>query len=78
VRAVESYDLDTETAQRLRRAVAKRLRWFGRLRRRMELRGFPPTDALYISVSKCYAATQELHVRAHYASCRSGVGRSER
>jgi hypothetical protein len=78
VRAVESYDLDTETAQKLRRAVAARLRWFGLLRRRMELRGFPPTDPLYISVSKCYDATQELHVRCHYASCRGGVGRRER
>jgi len=43
----------------------------------MELRGFPPTDPLYVSVSKCYDAAQELHVRAHYASCRGGVGRPE-
>src|SRR5688500_7135825 len=37
-------------------------------------RGFPPTDPLYASVSKCYDVTQELHVRAHYASCKGGVG----
>ena len=72
---MDSDDLDTDTAQKLTRAVAKRLRWFGLLRRRMELRGFPPTDPLYTSVSKCYDVTQELHVRAHYASCASGVGK---
>ena len=76
-RAVDSSDLDPLVAQQLTRAVRARLEWFGRLRRRMELRGFPPTDPLYISVSKCYDAAQELHVRAHYASCKGGVGRSE-
>ena len=71
---MESRDLPPELAAALQRAVRRRLAWFGRLRRRMELRGFPPTDPLYISVSKCYDAVQELHVRAHYASCRGGVG----
>jgi hypothetical protein len=75
LRPVDSYELPTETAQQLTRAVAKRLRWFGLLRRRMELRGFPPIDPLYVSVSKCYDAAQELHVRSHYASCKSGVGK---
>ena len=72
---VDSSDLDPEVAQQLTRAVRERLDWFGRLRRRMELRGFPPTDPLYIAVTRCYNAAQELHVRAHYASCRGGVGR---
>ena len=73
---VDSYDLPIEQAIALQRAVRRRLAWFGRLRRRMELRGFPPTDPLYMAVTRCYNATQELHVRCHYASCKGGVGDS--
>jgi hypothetical protein len=72
---VASYELDPEKAAALTAAVRKRLEWFGLLRRRMELRGFPPTDPMYVSVTRCYHAMEELHVCAHYASCKSGVGR---
>jgi hypothetical protein len=66
---VDSSNLDPHVADQLARAVRQRLDWFGRLRRRMELRGFPPTDPLYLAVSRCYDAAQELHVRTHYVSC---------
>jgi hypothetical protein len=42
----------------------------------MELLGFPPDDPLYIAASRAHDALQELHVRAHYCTCTSGVGRS--
>jgi hypothetical protein len=41
----------------------------------MELLGFPPTDPLYQAASRAHDALQELHVRAHYCSCASGVGK---
>jgi hypothetical protein len=66
---VDSSNLDPRVAEQLTRAVRRRLDWFGQLRRRMELRGFPPTDPLYLAVTRCYDAAQELHVRTHYVSC---------
>ena len=66
---MDSSNLDPRVADQLARAVRQRLDWFGRLRRRMELRGFPPTDPLYLAVTRCYDAAQELHVRTHYVSC---------
>jgi hypothetical protein len=43
----------------------------------MEQQGFPPDDELYRACSRAWDAMQELHVRAHYASCTSGVGRRD-
>ena len=61
---VDSSNVDPRVAQQLARAVRVRLEWLGRLRRRMELRGFPATDPLYLAVARFYDAAQELHVRA--------------
>ena len=60
------------------RAVHARLRrqlsYLGALRRRMELRGFPPDDALYADAADAFNALHALCVRLHYLSCTSGVG----
>lgn len=70
---MDSSHIKPEQAQRLCEQIRRSLAHVGRLRRRMEVLGFPPTDPLYISASRAHDALQELHVRAHYCSCTSGV-----
>jgi len=71
---VDSSHIKPDQATELCRQVRRSLSYIGRLRRRMELLGFPPDDPLYRSASEAHDALQELHVRAHYCSCTSGVG----
>jgi hypothetical protein len=71
---MDSRVISPAAADALMRQVGAHLNWLGRLRRRMELLGFSPEDPLYRACSEAYNAMQELHVRAHYASCTSGVG----
>ncbi|CAN5697219.1 hypothetical protein BH09PLA1_BH09PLA1_22570 [soil metagenome] len=71
---MDSSQIKPEQALRLCASVRRSLAYLGRLRRRMELLGFPPDDPLYCSAAKAHDALQELHVRAHYCSCPSGVG----
>lgn len=73
-RGVDSTHLQPEQATRVCRSVRRSLAYVGRLRRRMEVLGFPPDDPLYRAASRAHDALQELHVRAHYCSCTSGVG----
>ena len=72
---MDSGDLRPDQSARLRDAVRPPLAWLGRLRKRMDELGFPPQDPLYQSVLRAHNAMQELHVRAHYGACTSGVGR---
>jgi hypothetical protein len=76
VSCMDSSHIRPEQALRLRRAIRRPLQYVGRLRQRMELLGFPPDDRLYLSVCRAFDALQELHVRAHYCSCTSGVARA--
>lgn len=69
--------LTPEQAEKLRLAVAKRLRFFNRLEKRLQQLGFPPDDPVMFAASRARAHVQDLHVAAHYASCRRGVGRAE-
>jgi hypothetical protein len=73
---VDSRAIQPQIADELRQKIRPSLAFLGRLRHRMEQRGFPPEDELYRSVAKAYLAMQELHVRLHYQSCEHGVGRS--
>lgn len=73
---VDSRSLSPEQAEQLQRTLRPQLAYLGRLRRRMELVGFPPSDTLYRSVSHAHDALQEVYVRVHYCACRSGVGES--
>jgi hypothetical protein len=73
---MDSTTLSRSQAARLWEQVGRRLRYVGALRRRMELVGFPPDDPMYRATAKAFDGLQELSVRAHYASCASGVGRA--
>ena len=72
---VDSRDLTVWQASRLREQVGRELRFVGKLCARMQALGFGPADPLYQAANKARNALQELHVAAHYASCRSGVGK---
>ena len=54
-----------EQARALLPPIRRQLEYLGRLRTRMEVRGFPPGDPLYVSVVKAFEAVHELHVRTH-------------
>ncbi|MBC8105803.1 MAG: hypothetical protein H7Z14_04365 [Anaerolineae bacterium] len=71
---MDSSHIKPKQAMKLCQAVRRSLAYVGRLRRRMELLGFPPDDVLYRAASKAHDGLQELHVRAHYCSVPSGVG----
>jgi len=63
--------ITTDQAEKLRDQVNRRLRYFRRLRIRLEQIGYTPADPLY----RAEHAAQGLAVAAHYDSCGSGVGR---
>ena len=58
--------------------VAEVTAWQNRLLERMTQRGFVPSDPLYAATLRAQAGLQELHMAAHYASCKSGVGKPAR
>ena len=72
---MDSKELTTAQASRLRVMVARELRLMGRLCERMRMLGFPPGDPLYRAATRAHNALQELHVQAHYCGCTSGVGK---
>jgi hypothetical protein len=73
---VDSSHINPEQAARMRDSVARSLRYLGKVRRRMEVLGFPPGDSLYQSVSRSHDVLQELHVRCHYCACTTGVAKA--
>lgn len=74
--AMNSADLRPDQAERLRLDVARSLRYLNRLCERMTRLGFPPNDPLFIAGEQARAAMQGLHMAAHYAGCKHGVGRT--
>lgn len=68
-------DLSTAQARRLKDQAAAKLRWFNRLVERMTKMGWDPCDDLYQAALRAQAAVHELHVRAHYAGVKHGVGK---
>jgi hypothetical protein len=72
---MDSSHLKPEQAERLGAQVRWHLRYLNRLCERMTRLGFPPKDPLYVAAVKGRAAMQDLHMGAHYASCKHGVGR---
>jgi len=72
---MDSTHITPAQANRLREILGRNLRFVARLSQRMERLGFPADDPLYVATSKAQRALQELHVRAHYCSCTSGVGK---
>jgi len=75
---MNSNHLTPAQANKLREILGRNLRFLARLCVRMERLGFPANDPLYVAASKAQRALQELHVRAHYCSCTSGVGKAPR
>lgn len=69
-------DLTAKQAQRLRLAIARRLQYLNHLCGRMQRLGFVPDDPLFIAGERARMAMQDLHVAAHYAGCKHGVGRT--
>lgn len=70
-----SEDLTPDQAKAVGIVVGRHLRYLGRLRDRMQRRGFPPNDPLVLSLTEAYNAIHGLNVRLHYLGCRHGVGR---
>jgi hypothetical protein len=73
---VTSDDLTPDQAERLKDVVGRQLRFLNRLVARMQQRQFPTDDPLWIGAIAARNAAQDLFVAAHYAGCKSGVGRS--
>jgi hypothetical protein len=72
---VDSSKITPEEATHLCASIRRSLAYLVKLRRRMEVLGFPPSDSLYAATVHAQQALQDLHVRAHYCSVTSGVGR---
>ena len=69
-----SLDLRPDQAVRLRLSVARHLQYLNRLCERMNRLGFPPGDPLYVAAERARVFMQDLHVAAHHAGCKHGVG----
>ena len=63
---MDSGDLTDKQIAALQGAVARRLRFLGRLRQRMDHLGFRQDDPLYRATSKAYDAVHELRVLSIY------------
>ena len=70
---MKSEDIVTWQAKVMRKNLEGSLRYLYRLMRRMEKKGFPPDDPLFVKVSAAYDAMLSLCVSLHYLSCSSGV-----
>lgn len=63
-------------AEKINKSVGPSLNYLGRLRHRMEKRGFPMSDPYYRTVCTAFDAMQAIFVQTHYLSCTSGVGKA--
>jgi len=61
-------------AWKVNEALGPSLRYLGRLRNRMVKVGFVGNDPLLELVNQCFDKVQELSMKFHYLSCKSGVG----
>jgi len=66
-----------EQAAKLREQAGRHVRYFHRLRARLEQLGYTPADPLYRAVADVANAAQGFALTARYYSCTSGVGRKE-
>ena len=71
---MDSSQLRPWQAKKIRAALAKSLGYLTRLKRRMELTGFPPSDPLYALTVRAQHDMQALLMELHYLSCEGGVG----
>ena len=76
VASMDSVTLPREHLQTLQGPIGRQLRYLGKLRERLERRGFVPLDPLYERVNAAFIATHALSVHLHYMTCDPGsVGR---
>jgi hypothetical protein len=73
---MDSRDLSTAQAEAMRDRLRLYSNYLHRLRRRMDRRGFPLNDELLLATDRAYDEARGLVMALHYASCKSGVGRS--
>ena len=75
---MDSQQLTTRQAERMRNAMIPYVRYLYRLQTRMEKTSFPPSDELFQATRRAYDAAQDLCMKLHYLSCKSGVGTPSR
>jgi hypothetical protein len=68
VPGVDPNRLTPEQVAALERAVLRSLRYFGKLRKRMDSEGWP-RDSIRSHVEKAYESTYALRVHLHYLAC---------
>ena len=64
-----SNDLTREQIEALLASVRRQLSYLGKLRDRMNQRGFPPDDPLYVAATGAFNAVHALGVELHYLTC---------
>ena len=72
---MDSSNLQPWQARKMIAALQRATGYLSRLKRRMEVTGFPPDDPLLLATVKAHRAMQDLLMELHYLSCESGVGR---
>lgn len=71
---MDSHELTTQQAESMRNALIPCVRYLYKMQTRMEKTGFPASDELFQATRRAYDAAQELCMKLHYLSCKSGVG----
>ena len=67
------HDLTREQVEALLASVRRQIRYLGRLRDRMNQRGFPPDDPLYVAATGAFNAVHALSVEVHCLTCPAGT-----
>jgi len=75
---VTSDDLTPGQAERLKATLGRHLRFLNRLCGRMQQLQFPLDDPLWQAAAAARNAAQDVYTAAHYAGCKTGVGRAVR
>jgi len=73
---MDSNDLTRQQAEQLLARIGPMLRYFKRLKDRMEKRSFPKDDLLYRLVARIHEDMHYLSVSLHYLTCSGRVGRT--
>jgi len=71
---MDSQQLTTRQAESMRNALIPHVRYLYKMQTRMEKTGFPQSDELFQATRRAYDAAQDLCMKLHYLSCKSGVG----
>jgi hypothetical protein len=75
---VNCNDLTREQAEQIGRSIVRSLAYLGKLRRHMELAGFPADDPLLQLVTAAFDAVHHLRIDLHYRACGVNRGPSPR